>query len=194
MVERFCAGAKEDASMGAIRNVLSLYRAACHYGDPATHDDEDGSRLRIASDAAFQRILVFTLSEADTFFRRLLSLSTCPGTTIPAAALKSPKCASGTFWRSGSLSHGVIELFADGHQMHAGFHLLTQPSLVQVAESGSSGQVILGEHTAPPCTPCRGALVNVYSAEAACECGIPGTFRDADQEDAQARGRHVWRV
>lgn len=90
-------GAKEDASLRAVRNVLSLYRAACHYGDPASSDDEAGSRLRIASDAAFQRILVFTLSEADTFFRRLLSLNPGAGTGIPAATFKSAKCASQRF-------------------------------------------------------------------------------------------------
>lgn len=109
MVERLCAGAKEDATLGAVRNVLLLYRAACHFGDPATNDGEDGPRLRIASDAAFQRILVFTLTEADTFFRRLLSLCTSPGAAIPAPALKSPKCVSGPLSKSSSTCcHSIV--------------------------------------------------------------------------------------
>ena len=85
-------GAKEDASLGAVRSVMSLYRSACHYADPPDNGIEDGARLRIASDAAFQRILIFTLSEADTFFRRLLTIDASPGTPIPAATVKSAKC------------------------------------------------------------------------------------------------------
>lgn len=84
LAERWCAGAAEHASLGAVRNVLRAFRAACHHGDAPTsgnvdHDEDGGGavaskRMRIASDAAFHKILVFTLTEADTFFRRLLGV------------------------------------------------------------------------------------------------------------------------
>lgn len=81
--------------MGSFRNILSLYRSACHYGDPNSDTDEAAMGLRIASDGAFQRILVFTLSEADSFFRQLLSVRQLPGFAIPSGIFKSSKCASG---------------------------------------------------------------------------------------------------
>ena len=71
-MKRWCTGAKKDASLGAVRRVIQLFRTACHYGDPAKDDDD--SSMRIASDSAFQYILVFTLTEADSFFRKLLGL------------------------------------------------------------------------------------------------------------------------
>jgi nucleolar complex protein 2 len=96
LVARWCAGAAEDASLGAVARVLRAYRAACHAGDPQRdgnngHDDADGG-LRVASDAAFQEILVFTLREADRCFRRLLGVAGRPHLTD--ADFKAPKCAS----------------------------------------------------------------------------------------------------
>lgn len=73
LIAKWCAGAAEDASLGAARNVLKAFRAACHYGDPAAGDEDGG--LRIMSDAAFQQILLFTLREADGIFRRLLGVA-----------------------------------------------------------------------------------------------------------------------
>eukprot|EP00892_Ulva_mutabilis_P007512 jgi/Ulvmu1/5132/UM021_0149.1 len=118
IVDRACAGAKGDASLGAVRTVLSLYRAACHHGDPATTEVEDGAQLRIASDTAFQRILVFTLSEADTFFRRLLSLCTTAQGAVPAATFKSSK------WRKvGPLVKSYL-----GNTLHLLAHLAEENS------------------------------------------------------------------
>jgi hypothetical protein len=90
-VKRWCEGAKRYASLAAVRRVLQVFRAACHHGDPANDSDEDSS-LRIASDAAFQHILIFTLTEMDSCFRRLLSLKSAP-TPVPESTFSSPKCA-----------------------------------------------------------------------------------------------------
>jgi hypothetical protein len=47
--------------------------------------------MHIASDAAFQHILVFTLTEADSLFRRVLSLADgCA--QLPAATFTTTKC------------------------------------------------------------------------------------------------------
>lgn len=93
-MKRWCTGAKKDATLGAVRRVVQLFRTACHYGDPARDDDD--SSMRIASDSAFQHILVFTLTEADSFFRKLLSLE--PGCAhLPAATFKSAKCVALVF-------------------------------------------------------------------------------------------------
>lgn len=89
-VEKWCKGAREDASLGAVRNVMRAFRAACHYGDQQAHDD-DGN-LQIMSDAAFQQVLVFTLTEADTFFRRLLSLPASGA--VPSSTWNTPRCVS----------------------------------------------------------------------------------------------------
>jgi hypothetical protein len=92
-MKRWCAGAKKDASLGAVRRVMQLFRTACHHGDPAK--DNDDSSMRIASDSAFQHILVFTLTEADSFFRRLLSLEDgCAH--LPAGTFTTAKCVDTT--------------------------------------------------------------------------------------------------
>lgn len=67
---------------------MKAFRAACHYGDPQA-DHGDGN-LRIMSDAAFQKILVFTLNEADTFFRRLLGVA--GKLRLQEADFKTAKC------------------------------------------------------------------------------------------------------
>lgn len=89
-VVRWCMGAKKDASLGAVRRVLRVFRAACHYGDPAKMDDDEDSSLKIASDSAFQHILVFTLNEADSCFRRLLAVGNTSG-PLPPATFSSSK-------------------------------------------------------------------------------------------------------
>lgn len=72
-LDGWCVGAAEDASLGAVRKLLTAFRSACHHGDPEAeiikHD------VKIMSDAAFQKVLVFTLREADLFFRRQLKVA-----------------------------------------------------------------------------------------------------------------------
>jgi nucleolar complex protein 2 len=90
--QRWCAAAA-DGSLGAARRVLQAFRAACHLGDTA--DDPTaggGSRLRIMSDAAFQRVLVFALTEADGILRRLLGLS--KDALLTEAIIKTAKYAA----------------------------------------------------------------------------------------------------
>lgn len=89
-IKRWCDGAKKDASLGAVKRVIQLFRTACHYGDPAKNDDD--SSMRIASDSAFQQILVFTLTEADGFFRKLLSLEEDSCAHLPASTFQTAKC------------------------------------------------------------------------------------------------------
>lgn len=51
-------------------------RAACHYGDS---EAEVEAGLRISSGAAFNRVLLFTLKEADGLLRRALSAPAAAG-------------------------------------------------------------------------------------------------------------------
>jgi hypothetical protein len=110
-MKRWCAGAKQDASLGAVRRVIQLFRTACHYGDPS--QDDDDSSIRIASDSAFQYILAFTLTEADSFFRKLLSLEGgCAH--LPASTFTTAKCVPPhTVCSACSLSQRRIDLPCD---------------------------------------------------------------------------------
>ncbi|KIY92006.1 hypothetical protein MNEG_15957, partial [Monoraphidium neglectum] len=69
MVEVWCARALEGASITAMRQLLKAYRVACHYGDSEAELD---AGLRLSSGAAFNRLLLFVLREADGIFRRML--------------------------------------------------------------------------------------------------------------------------
>jgi hypothetical protein len=72
-LDKWCEGASVDASFGAVAKVLGVFRTACHHGDPQA--DSSTKDAKIMSDALFQKVLVFTLREADHFFRRLLKVT-----------------------------------------------------------------------------------------------------------------------
>lgn len=62
----WCAAARDQASLAAMKALLKAYRVACHYGDG---DEEMAATLRITSGAVFNRVLLFMLKEADGIFR-----------------------------------------------------------------------------------------------------------------------------
>lgn len=101
LVEKWCRGAKENATLGAVRNVVRAFRAACPSGDPQAQGA--ASNLRIMSDAAFQRVLIFTLTEADTFFRRLLNAP--PSGALADSTFTGGRCAAATSYTAKDQGH-----------------------------------------------------------------------------------------
>lgn len=85
-VDSWCAAAVNNASQGAMRSLLRAYRVACHHGDA---DADVAESLRLGSSAAYNRLMLFVLREADGIFRRLLG---CEGEEPePAALLRLPR-------------------------------------------------------------------------------------------------------
>eukprot|EP00891_Asterochloris_glomerata_P005532 jgi/Astpho2/5532/gw1.00079.30.1_t len=72
MADSWCRAAKQNASQGAMRQVLRAFRVACHFGDS---EREVHDSLRISSSAVFNGVLMFALKEADGIFRQMLSLA-----------------------------------------------------------------------------------------------------------------------
>lgn len=64
-----CDAAKTNASMGSVHQLMRLYRAACHYSDS---EQQTEISLQITSSRAFNKIMLFTLAEADGLLRRML--------------------------------------------------------------------------------------------------------------------------
>jgi nucleolar complex protein 2 len=80
-VDSWCAAALSNASQGAMRSLLRAYRVACHHGDTEADVAES---LRLGSSAAYNRLMLFVLREADGIFKRMLG---CEGEEPEAAAL-----------------------------------------------------------------------------------------------------------
>eukprot|EP00890_Picochlorum_soloecismus_P003063 jgi/Picsp_1/3758/NSC_06593-R1_protein len=66
----WCKAAEENASLGAIKYLCRVYRAACHHGDG---DDAEES-LELVSSAVYNRIMLFMLQKADGIFRKALDM------------------------------------------------------------------------------------------------------------------------
>ena len=71
LVDSWCTAALKNASLGAMRSLLRAYRVACHYGDS---EDQVQEGLRLGSSAAYNRLMLFVLREADTIFKRILGV------------------------------------------------------------------------------------------------------------------------
>ncbi|EFN57450.1 hypothetical protein CHLNCDRAFT_142934 [Chlorella variabilis] len=69
MVEGWCQAARDNASIGAVRNIMKAYRVACHYGDSEEQVEES---MRIASSAVYNKLMLFVLREIDGIFQRVL--------------------------------------------------------------------------------------------------------------------------
>lgn len=81
LVESWCNAALTNASLGAMRSLLRAYRVACHYGDS---EDQVQESLRLGSSAAYNKLMLFVLREADGIFKRILGVE---GEDLEAAAL-----------------------------------------------------------------------------------------------------------
>jgi len=66
----WCEAAEKNASLGAIKYLCRVYRAACHHGDG---DDAEES-LELMSSAVYNHIMLFMLQRADDIFRKALDM------------------------------------------------------------------------------------------------------------------------
>lgn len=69
-LDTWCGAALNDASLGAVRMLLKVYRTACHYGDS---EESVVEGMQLASSSVYNRILLFVLKEFDDIFRHMLA-------------------------------------------------------------------------------------------------------------------------
>lgn len=75
-VDSLCKLVKEQHSLSALTCLINAYRAACHNDSEATCVSGCVSSHGIQKSETFCKILMFTLHEADTIFRKFLGIST----------------------------------------------------------------------------------------------------------------------
>lgn len=83
----WCESAEKNASLGAIKYLCRVYRAACHHGDG---DDAEES-LELVSSAVYNRIMLFMLQKADGIFRKALNMESTDETIDLKAKSRWPK-------------------------------------------------------------------------------------------------------
>lgn len=82
----WCESAEKNASLGAIKYLCRVYRAACHHGDG---DAEES--LELVSSAVYNRIMLFMLQKADGIFRKALNMENTDETIDLKAKSRWPK-------------------------------------------------------------------------------------------------------
>ncbi|KAJ9520966.1 hypothetical protein QJQ45_022715 [Haematococcus lacustris] len=71
LLAQWVDSARRSASLGAMRQLVRAFRAACRYGDSEQQEEDE---LRIGSGAVYNAVMLFMLREGDGLFRRLLGL------------------------------------------------------------------------------------------------------------------------
>ena len=74
-VDSWCQLVTEQQNLSALTSVLNGYRTVCHYRAQSSGVINADSHHRFQSSETFCKILIFTLSDADNIFRKLLGLS-----------------------------------------------------------------------------------------------------------------------
>ncbi|KAL5835539.1 hypothetical protein ACOSQ3_015094 [Xanthoceras sorbifolium] len=77
MVDSWCSSIRENGQLGAVRSLMRAFRTACHYGDDA--GDDSSTKFSIMSSSAFNKIMLFVLSEMDGILRKLFKLPSSGG-------------------------------------------------------------------------------------------------------------------
>ncbi|KAK9149455.1 hypothetical protein Scep_008212 [Stephania cephalantha] len=77
MVDSWCDSIRNDAKLSAVRSIMKAFRAACHYGDDS--EDQSTEKFGVMSSSAFNKIMVFVLSEMDGILRGFLKMPTKGG-------------------------------------------------------------------------------------------------------------------
>ncbi|KAK9102206.1 hypothetical protein Sjap_019460 [Stephania japonica] len=77
MVDSWCDSIRNDAKLSAVRSIMRAFRAACHYGDDS--EDQSSEKFGAMSSSAFNKIMVFVLSEMDGILRGFLKMPTKGG-------------------------------------------------------------------------------------------------------------------
>ncbi|XWS57409.1 hypothetical protein CRYUN_Cryun09bG0171700 [Craigia yunnanensis] len=72
MVDYWCNSIRQDEKLSAVRSLMKAFRTACHYGDDTGEDSS--AKFTVMSSSAFNKIMLFTLSEMDRILRKLLNL------------------------------------------------------------------------------------------------------------------------